>query len=99
MLKGAFEIGLGEIAADIKQGAGTLLGDFIGKAVAEIQPRRMCSSAPACIGCGGPRPALQISKPSPSILRVISSPTLRRAATIRASVMVPAEMTSSVSVS
>src|SRR6266478_1850994 len=32
-----------------------------------------------------------MSKPSPSIRRVISSPTLRRAATIRASATVPAE--------
>ena len=40
-----------------------------------------------------------ISKPSPSIMRLISSPTLRRAATIRASATVPAEIGISVSVS
>ena len=50
-LKRAFEIRFGKIVADIKQRAGTFLGDSVRETVADIQACRMCSCAPARIGC------------------------------------------------
>src|SRR3984893_720651 len=51
-LKGTFEIGLREIGADIEQRTGAFFGDFIGKAVAKVQPCVMRAPSPSRIGCG-----------------------------------------------
>ena len=55
-LKDAFHIGHRKIIADVPQAAVMRLGDFVGEAVAEIQPCRMDDFAPARIGvCNWPR--------------------------------------------
>jgi hypothetical protein len=48
--KRPLQIGFREIVTDIEQRAGMLLGDFIRKAVAEVQPRRMRGSSPPRVG-------------------------------------------------
>jgi hypothetical protein len=53
-LEGAFEISSRKVVADVKQRTGIFLGDFIGEAVAEIQPCRMRISSPLRTGCSDP---------------------------------------------
>src|SRR5262249_48335442 len=50
----ALEIGSRKVVADVKQRAGMFLGDFIRKAVTEVQPGRMHASSPSRMGCSGP---------------------------------------------
>ena len=100
-LQGAVDVGLQEIIPDKEQTAGMFPGCFIGEAIAEVQTGRMHALAPSRIGFGDPPRGSRGhgQKPSPSIRLAISWETLRRAATIRVSATVPAEISTSGSVS
>ena len=46
----AFEVRLREVLAYEQQSASMFFGDFVGKAISEVQPGRMETLAPATIG-------------------------------------------------
>ena len=90
------DVGLGEIISDIEQGQSCSLANSYAKQSPKLRPaawtplpQRAYAKATRRADAGATATAL---KPNPSISFVISSPTLRRAATINASAMVVAEI-------